>query len=69
MLVKFATIAGGVFIEQTDNSSMEYDGSERCFRFDEKGNSEYTFLRDLRNSPDHARWYGHAYKAKDFLFA
>ena len=67
MVVKFSTLAGGVWIEV--NALSERTGSERCFRFDNYGNAEYAFLSDLSENGDRARWYGHAYKQKDFLFA
>ncbi len=38
MLVKFSTLANGVFIE--DNGTDERKPSDRCFRFDANGNAE-----------------------------
>jgi len=67
MLVKFSTLGGGVFIEQTP--APEYRDTDRCFRFDENGNAEYAFYADLVANGERARFYGHLYKAKDFLFA
>lgn len=67
MLVKFSTLAGGVFIEVTDNA--EYQPSDRCFRFAEDGSVEYTTFRELETAPDFARWYGHQYRASDFTVA
>lgn len=67
MLVKFSTLGGGVFIEQTEGD--EYKPTDRCFRFDEAGNAEYATHGDLSQNGDRARWYGHQFKAKDFIFA
>jgi hypothetical protein len=67
MLVKFSTIAGGVFIEVNDRP--EYADTDRCFRFDDRGNAEYALLGELKQDADRARWYGHAYKADAFTLA
>ena len=67
MLVKFANISGGVFIEVTD--AMERTGAERCFRFDPLGNSEFAYLSDLQGNNPAPRWYGHIFKERDFTFA
>lgn len=67
MLLKFSTLAGGVFIEQT--GADERRASDRCFRFDAKGNAEYTFFADLISNNPAPRWFGHVYKERDFLFA
>jgi hypothetical protein len=45
MLVKFSTLANGVFIE--DNGTDERKPSDRCFRFDANGNAEYALFADL----------------------
>lgn len=66
MIVKFSTLRGGVFIEQT--GVMEYTGKERCFRFDKKGNSEYAILSDLKSNNPHPRWFHHQFKETDFTF-
>ncbi len=66
MVVSFSTIANGVFVEVL--TGMERSGRERCFRFDDAGNAEYALLSELQSSPKAARWYGHAFKAKDFVF-
>lgn len=66
MVVSFATIAGGVWIEVLD--ALERTGRERCFRFDKSGNAEYATLADLQENGERARWFGHAYKEKDFVF-
>lgn len=68
MLVKFSTLAGGVFIEVRSDKN-EYSHSDRCFRFDAKGNSEYAFYGDLISNNPAPRWYGHSFKEKDFIFA
>ncbi len=67
MLVKFATIANGVFIEVT--GSPEFKASDRCFRFDAKGNAEYALFGDLAGNNPAPRWFGHVFKQSDFLFA
>ena len=67
MLVKFSTLAGGVFIEVTD--SDEYKPSDRCFRFDKAGNAEWASYGDLTGNNPAPRWFGHVFKERDFLFA
>lgn len=67
MLVKFSTLAGGVFVEVTD--AQEYSGSDRCFRFDRNGNAEWASYADLTSGNPSPRWFGHCYKQSDFLFA
>lgn len=67
MLVKFSTLAGGVFIEVADRN--EYRASDRCFRFDKDGNAEYATYGELTSGNPSPRWFGHVYKAKDFVFA
>ena len=66
MLVKFSTLAGGVFIEVTAD---ERQPSARCFRFDENGNAEYALFAELTNSNPAPRWFGHMFKERDFTFA
>ncbi len=66
MLVKFATLAGGVFIEVT--ASEDRKASDRCFRF-VNGNAEYAFYGDLASNNPAPRWYGHMYKEREFTFA
>ena len=67
MLVKFSTLAGGVFIEVTAADGRQ--PSDRCFRFDEKGNAEYALFAELTGSNPAPRWFGHAFKERDFTFA
>lgn len=67
MVVKFSTLAGGVFIEVTD--ANEYRASDRCFRFDANGNAEYATYGDLISGNPAPRWFGHVYKERDFTFA
>lgn len=67
MIVKFSTLAGGVFIE--DTGASERRASDRCFRFDANGNAEYALLGDLCSTNPAPRWFGHVFKEKDFLFA
>jgi len=66
-LVKFSTIAGGVFIE--DNGTDDRKGSDRCFRFDDQGRAEYAFYDDLISSNPAPRWYGYQLEKRDFTFA
>lgn len=66
MLVKFATLAGGVFIEVTERD--ERTASDRCFRFDGNGNAEWASLGDLTSANPAPRWFGHAFKERDFMF-
>lgn len=63
--VKFSTLGGGVYIEQT--SKAEYKAANRCFRFDAKGNAEYAQYGELVASGDRARFWGHVYKLSDFV--
>ncbi len=67
MLVKFSTLAGGVFIEVT--SVDDRRASDRCFRFDSANNAEYTTLDELTSGNPSPRWFGHVYKQSDFSFA
>lgn len=67
MIVKFSTLAGGVFIEQRDEA--EYGAETRCFRFDRQGRAEYANYGDLVGVNPAPRWYGHSFQEKDFLFA
>lgn len=66
MLVKFSTLAGGVFIEVADAIR---EGQERCFRFDRNGNAEFAYYADLTSSNPAPRWFGHQFKERDFVFA
>jgi hypothetical protein len=67
MLVKFSTLAGGVFIEET--GAGERRAADRCFRFDANGNAEYAFFADLAGRNPAPRWFGHMFKESEFLFA
>jgi hypothetical protein len=67
MLVKFSTLAGGVFIE--DTGADERKPSDRCFRFDELGHAEWASFADLTGSNPAPRWFGHSYPASQFVFA
>ena len=67
MIIKFSTLAGGVFIEQDDKPS--YTPGTRCFRFDANDNSEFAYYGDLTSANPEPRWYGHVFKAKQFTFA
>ncbi len=67
VLVKFSTLAGGVFIE--DNGSFDRKPSDRCFRFNADGSAEWASYADLTGNNPAPRWFGHQYKADDFLVA
>jgi hypothetical protein len=67
MLVKFSTLANGVFIEVTGGD--ERKPSDRCFRFNAEGHAEYALFADLVGSNPAPRWFGHFYTEKDFMFA
>ena len=67
-LVKFSTLAGGVWIEVGPGEDHAPDS--RCFRFDPEGRAEWTRLADLREADGRfARWFGHCFTARDFIFA
>lgn len=66
LVVKFSTLAGGVFIEETGPARLPTD---RCFRFDAQGGAEYAFYADVTAQRSPIRWYAHAYTDADFLFA
>lgn len=75
-LVKFSTLAGGVFIEDDQDACSrhaarngERTGNERCFRFDKHGNAEYAYYSDLTSNNPAPRWYGSVLKERDFTFA
>ena len=68
ILAKFATIAGGVWIE-VKGEADEHGDFDRCFRFDKLGNAEYAYLIDLIDGNPAPRWYGFQAKAKDFILA
>ncbi len=67
MIVKFSTLGGGVFIE--DTGAEVRAPSDRCFRFDARGNAEYALFADLAGSNPAPRWFGHVFKERDFVFA
>jgi hypothetical protein len=67
MLVKFSTLADGVFIEVTD--ADERQPSDRCFRFDSKGNAEYAFFADLISNNPAPRWFAQCFNQRQFIFA
>lgn len=67
MLVKFSTLADGVFIEVND--AMEYQPSDRCFRFDANGNAKYAIFADLISTNPAPRWFGHCFNEREFTFA
>ena len=67
MLVKFSTLANGVFIEVT--GAEEHQPSDRCFRFDDRGNAEYALFADLTGGNPAPRWFAHQFNAGQFEFA
>lgn len=66
-VLKFSTLAGGVFIE--DNGTDERKPSDRCFRFDSAGNAEWASLAALTCNDPNPRFYGHVYNYRDFVTA
>lgn len=66
IVVKFSTLRGGVFIEQDDTSDA-YKPSTRCFRFGENGSVEWSSYGDLTSNNPAPRWFGHAYRADQFI--
>lgn len=67
--VKLATFNAAVLAwVEIRPDAMEFDGTERCFRFDDEGRAEYAFHRDLMENGERARWYGHVYTQRDFVF-
>lgn len=61
IVAKFATIAGGVWIEQAETPL----GTTRAWRFDDRGNAEWACLDALKAG--NGRFFGHQYTAKDFI--
>lgn len=66
MVVSFSTLAGGVFVEAI--GAEDHVGRARCFRFDSAGRAEYALHKDLTENGNRARWFGHVFTAKDFVF-
>ena len=67
IVVKYSTLAGGVFIEVTENP--EYQDTDRAFLFDAQGRAQWAYVGDLKENGVRARWYGHQYTTKNFVFA
>ena len=67
MLVKFSTLAGGVFIEQT--SEPEYGFFDRCFRFAKDGYAEFALYGDLISDAKTNNWTKTLWKESYFEFA
>ena len=63
-VLSFSTIAGGVFIE--DNGTDSFKPSDRCFRFDSEGNSEWATFAALTCNDPSPRFYSHVYNRADF---
>ena len=61
IVAKFATIAGGVWIEQ---ETTPY-GTTRAWRFDDKGRAEWACLDALKSGDN--RFFGHQFTQKDFI--
>lgn len=61
IVAKFATIAGGVWIEQKPTPY----GTTRAWRFDEKGHAEWACLESLKSGD--TRFFGHQFTQKDFI--
>lgn len=61
IVAKFSTVAGGVWIEQAETPI----GTTRAWRFDEGGNAEWACLDAIKAG--NARWFGHQFKAQDFV--
>ena len=61
IVAKFATIANGVWIEQTPTPY----GTTRAWRFDPKGRAEWACLDALKGGD--TRFFGHQFTAKDFV--
>lgn len=68
-LLKFATIAGGVWLEVPADPDAEYAPETRTFRFDAEGRAEWIPLGHLQGNDPAPRWYGHCSTAKDHVFA
>jgi len=66
-VLSFATIAGGVWVEDLPGDHADRTGAERCFRFDSEGRAEWCPLAALWEDEARARWYGHQLTAKDFI--
>jgi hypothetical protein len=68
-VLKFSTLGGGLFLEVRANDGDEWAADTRCFRFDANGNAEYAFFADVVENGDHARFYGHVSKERNWDFA
>ena len=66
LVVKFSTLAGGVFIEE--NGSDARSDADRCFRFDNAGRAEWATFGDLVRDASRARWYGFSVPESQFIF-
>lgn len=66
IVVKFSTLRGGVFIEQSDEA--EYRPNTRCFRASWDSSMEYALYGDLVSNNPAPRWYAHAFPQSRFTF-
>lgn len=70
MIVKFSTLAGGVWIEYDPFAeSSDRTGDERCFVFTKNGKAKYAILSHLLKDADNATWQSINLVKKDFIFA
>jgi len=70
MIVKFSTLAGGVWIEDNEEAyGSDRTGDERCFRFSKTGKAQYAILSHLLKDEKTATWQSINLMEKDFLFA
>lgn len=65
IVTKFSTLGGGVFIEENGTDCRL--PTDRCFRFDRNGNSEFAYFAVLSSNDPSPRWYGHQYKEANFI--
>lgn len=69
IVAKFSTLDGGCWIEAGWTDGDEYKATDRCFKFSKDGHAIYAYYSDLVENGKRARWYGHAYRSADFIFA
>lgn len=66
MLVKYSSLAGGVFIEV--GSGTEYLSHHRCFRFG-PSDVKWATKADLEQNGPNARWFSCDIPQSSFIFA
>lgn len=70
IVVKFSTLAGGVWIEQpSDPFRCEYEYSDRVFRESGGGNMEWAQYGDVVRDGELVRWYHFQIPETEFVFA